>query len=363
MERSAGAPALRGASLLQRASEAYLSRVSPRTEHACAAALALATAHVALGRAASEVYAQREVEAKSAASGEHAQRLPSAGRAQDHPLATWLLHNGVVWGLCELKERLVGTLQSGDSAAKLFLKLMAASVIQVDGCVFVCHLLISRLYRHTPYFTDKRPRQTWQEVAKDYASCNLVVNVVAAVLQVALFRVMRSKPSEAAAAAAAAAEGFRPMRFLARLAWMRLCTDAVFWAGHWVLHTKPVYWAHKVHHEHAHTKITTNFHFSWYDLLIEGFLPVFVGLMSYELALGPIAEKETQLLSTYILMHDVLSHAGKPVPIMNVLPPLAPWLQKWDDRNVWAHEVHHRTLKSNLSISWWFDKMVGTDRW
>jgi len=156
---------------------------------------------------------------------------------------------------------------------------------------------------------------------------------------------------------------FRPLRFLLQAIYFRVFIDAGFWAGHYLLHTKAFYWIHKKHHEHAHTKLTTNYHFLWSDLAIEAFLPFFFAAMIHDKFVGPLNESEINLFAGYAFTYEIFSHAGKALPIMNAVAPLSPWFQRYDDRNPWAHEVHHRTLKYNLSISYWFDRLMGTDRW
>lgn len=290
------------------------------------------------------------------------QRVPSAERIQDHPLVSWLLPNLSMLFVLKLKERLVGkSLSLADSDLKNFFKLWAGGVIGVESVMAINWAVINKVYAHVPFFSDGRKKQTLLEVMTDYLTCNTVVNVVTSALQAYMFRKMRSDPDPSTLAKLA--EPFRPLRFLFRLLWVRAFVDVGFWAGHKVMHHRAVYWTHKKHHEHNKTQLTTNYHFAWYDLLVEAFLPFFAGVMAHEKLLGSISETEVNAMGLYVFWFEVSSHAGKPLPTMNIIPPLAPWTQALDDFNSWFHEVHHRVLKTNYSISPWFDVLMGTARW
>lgn len=327
------------------------------TEQKLAALLLVAT--LAYGfRSAEEVKALRKKEAEEVSVTGKAQRRPSAERWQDHPVGSWFVTNASVLTAVLLKTRLVGDLKQSDSFALTFFKMMATNVVMVDSCVVWHQFLINKLYAHVPFFSDKRLPRTAGDAITDYLRCNLVANSIMGMIQVHAFR---RKPAEAVLAK----EGpWRPLRFLMRLVWMRVWVDVVFWLGHKVLHMKYVYqYNHRTHHEHSATQITTNYHFDWWDLIIEASIPFLVGGGLYEGLVGPIDQFDQALIATYVFWHEMASHAGKPLPTMPLLGPLSTWTQKYDDFNVWFHEVHHRTLKSNFSITPWFDQLMGTDRW
>jgi len=98
--------------------------------------------------------------------------------------------------------------------------------------------------------------------------------------------------------------------------------------------------------------------------MIEAFIPAFAGVASYEFVFSTaIRETEVNLLMMYIFWFEVQSHAGKALPTMSLLPPVAPLMQSFDDWNCWFHEIHHNVLKCNYSIAPWFDTIMGTARW
>ncbi|GBG28468.1 Methylsterol monooxygenase 2-1 [Hondaea fermentalgiana] len=322
------------------------------TEQKLAAGLALAT--VAYGFvSADEVKALRQEEIER--SGK-AQRRPNADKIQDHPVASWAITNASVWAAVLAKYKLVGEMDPRESFAVTFARMVIGNSILVDGSVGVNSILINKVYAHVPFFSDKRLKQTSWDVFVDYMKCNGFAKLLLGVFQVHGFLKKKTVPEPYGP--------WRPLRFLARLVWFRVIVDVLFWAGHRVLHSKKVYAVgHRTHHEHSATQLTTNYHFDWWDLVIEAYVPFIFATASYKKFFGAIDQFDMSLLSTYIFWHEIESHAGKPMPTMPFLAPLSTWTQKFDDFNSWFHEIHHRTLKYNLSITPWFDQLMGTDRW
>ncbi|GBG32595.1 Fatty acid hydroxylase domain-containing protein 2 [Hondaea fermentalgiana] len=320
------------------------------------AALVLAAVTVAYGfKSAEAVRVNREREIV-----EHpkTQRTPSAEKVQDHPVAAWVLTNASVWTTVLLKFKLGFGLENGDTFWKAFFKQWAGNVVTVDGSMAINWFLINKVYAHVPFFTHKRLKQTYTEILMDYIKCNTVVNVIGATVQSLIFLYIKNGK------VTGQGEPWRPLRFLMRLIYMRVIVDAGFWIGHRWLHRKDVYaWAHRTHHEHSATQLTTNYHFEWHDLLIEAFIPFIVGVAVHDTFFTPLDGFDMSLLGTYIFWHEIESHAGKPMPTMPLVAPLSTWTQRFDDWNSWFHEVHHRTLKFNLSISPWFDCLMKTHRW
>mmetsp|Transcript_11378 Transcript_11378/g.22241 ORF Transcript_11378/g.22241 Transcript_11378/m.22241 type:complete len:343 (-) Transcript_11378:183-1211(-) len=299
---------------------------------------------------------------KEIATATKSQRTPSAEKFQDHPVASWFLTNATVWSLVTVQYKILGELKPKGPFWKNFIRYTLANMIMVDGAMAMNWLYINKLYSHVPFFSQKRVKQTPWEVFTDYMKCNFIVYIITSLGQVALYH--RDVARLGRAPSTSVGQPFRPLRFLARLAWQRVSIDIFFWAGHYILHNKRVYsWGHRTHHEHSSTQLTTNYHFDWYDLLTEAYIPFLIGKMSYEAAFGPIEPFDLALLGCYAFWHEIESHAGKPMPTMPLLAPLSTWTQKLDDFNSWFHEVHHRTLKCNYSITPWFDQLVGTDRW
>ncbi|GBG28467.1 Fatty acid hydroxylase domain-containing protein 2 [Hondaea fermentalgiana] len=332
-----------------------LAKVTQTTEQK--AALLLAAATVLYGfKSAGKVKAKRLQEAEWAERNGKAQRAPTAQEPQDHPVAAWLLTNSSVWAVVALKHKFVGDLKVGDSFGKVWLKMMLGSFVTTDFCVIWHAYVINKLYGHIPFFSDKRrPRSLW-EVIKDYAKCNFVANSLINITQAYGFLGKTDANHQ---------EGpWRPLRFLGRLMWFRVGVDIVFWLGHRVLHMKGVYSKnHRTHHEDNATQLTTNYHFDWWDLVIEAFVPFLASAIAYEKAFGPIDQFDVSLIGTYIFWHEIESHAGKPLPSMPLIAPLSTWTQEFDDYNVWFHELHHRILKANYSITPWIDVLLGTIRW
>mmetsp|Transcript_3600 Transcript_3600/g.5212 ORF Transcript_3600/g.5212 Transcript_3600/m.5212 type:complete len:342 (+) Transcript_3600:1577-2602(+) len=326
-------------------------------ENACAAALVALSA--AFGAASGPAVAKRRDEVNG---GSKVQRVPSAEKLQDHPLVSWAIMNGSVLAVYALRVKCIGRLEKRDSNLRNFLKLMAGATLSIDVMMAISWVLTNKVYAHIPFFSDKRAKQTLKQVVMDYIRCNLVVNTVTSVFQAFLFRVFRASDNKFVNPVPKE-KGFRALRFFFRVAWVRAMVDVGFYVGHYILHMKSMYPIHKKHHEHNKTQLTTNYHFSWQDLMIEGFVPFYMGLLSHEFLFGPIDEPEIAILAVYTFWFEIQSHAGKALPTMSLFPPLAPLLQKWDDWNCYFHEIHHNRLKCNFSISPWVDSLVGTARW
>jgi len=307
-----------------------------------------------------KVARSRMAEEKRAAGLNKRSRAPKEeGRLQDHPLFPFFATNGMAIALTVLREKLIGNPEIGMQPVKVFWRMFASSVFMIEGMIVWNYFMINHVYAHIPFFSEKRPKQTNWEIFRDYLRCNTVNNLLICLFQTMIFRKMREsdlrplEPSDAP---------FRPIRFLFRTLWIRFFVDVAFWLGHKVMHDR-IYSMHKRHHEHNKTTLTTNYHFRWDDLLVEGFTPFFIGAATYEQIFAPIGLFDLTILQAYVFNFEILSHAGKPMPTMNLLPPFSPLLQVFDDFNSWFHEVHHRVLKCNFSISPWFDVLMGTDRW
>lgn len=322
------------------------------------AAILLAAVTITYGfHNASTIKLQREKEIS-----EHpkVQRTPSATLPQDHPVATWLITNGAVWAVVWLKFKFGFALKTKDSSLMTFAKLFFGNILTVDGCMAINYVLINHVYAHVPFFTHKRMKQSYKDILRDYLKCNTVVNVLGAVIQGYLFHWLKKGELQEKMLN----QPWRPLRFLLRLIWVRVLVDAGFWLGHSSLHSKKMYtWAHSTHHEHSATQLTTNYHFEWQDLVIEAFLPFLASILLYETLIGSVDQFDMTLLGTYIFWHEIESHAGKPMPTMPLIAPLSTFTSHLDDWNSWFHEIHHRVLKSNFSITPWFDQLMGTDRW
>lgn len=323
----------------------------------CAALFLLTAAYGVMS--ASKVKELRTKEIAKAEKDGGPQRVPSAGKWQDHPLVSWMITNTCVFSIWWLKWQVIPPAVPGHHAWNWCNQFLTGNIL-IDGIMAVNWVVINKVYAHTPFFSTKRVGQTYMDILKDYLSCNFVGALFGSTVQTLIYHFTEE---ERILALSRESGHFRPLRFMFRLAWARVWVDVCFWLFHCVLHWKQVYPMHKKHHEHNRTQHTTNYHFAWYDLIIEGFLPGVASQVAYELTFGPIANAENELIFAFVLWHEISSHAGKALPTMSVFPPLSPFLQRWDDWNIWAHEMHHNVLKCNYSISWWFDHVAGTLRW
>jgi len=163
------------------------------------------------------------------------QRVPSAERIQDTPLASWIITNASVIGVVYLKTRVVGEISLDDSDLKNFVKLVLGSMLTVEPIMGINWILINKIYAHIPFFSGKRKVQTNLEIFQDYLSCNFVVSVLVALFQAKLFRILRN-----AASSKHVDHSFHPLRFMFRLLYVRLFVDVGFFLGHYIMHLKQV---------------------------------------------------------------------------------------------------------------------------
>uniref|UniRef100_A0A7S3LQB6 Fatty acid hydroxylase domain-containing protein n=1 Tax=Aplanochytrium stocchinoi TaxID=215587 RepID=A0A7S3LQB6_9STRA len=249
----------------------------------------------------------------------------------------------------------------GDSSLKTIIKESFLTMILEESHMVYSWFLANYVYAHIPWFDKKRKHQTFGEIFNDYLTCNLPLVIIGAFLEVLVF----SKFREEARLKAPPSKHYQPLLFLVKLAWCRAVTDLVFWIGHYLMHKRENYWIHKRHHEHNKTKLTTNYHFDSRDLAIEAFIPFILSVATVQLV-NPklyISRLDQGMLFGYILGLEILSHVGKALPVMSILPPFSPLLTYWDDWNVWFHETHHNLLKCNYSITPYWDCLFGTAKY
>ena len=123
-------------------------------------------------------------------------------------------------------------------------------------------------------------------------------------------------------------------------------------------------------HTHYTTALPTNFHFTATDLLLEAFVPLFIGMRFVDGVLGmPSSMLEVYLFTGYIQWFEIASHSGKEVPTVSYFPPLAPIYAheaalgpECDARNVAFHDQHHGLVRCNYGITQWMDMLLGTRR-
>jgi sterol desaturase/sphingolipid hydroxylase (fatty acid hydroxylase superfamily) len=171
-------------------------------------------------------------------------------------LGSWLIENGSIFMLVWLKSAFLPKRNRHNLVQSMFTSFFG-SLVLVEGAILTQHFLVTTVYEHIPYFSEKRAKPPVSEAASDWLSCNFIANVFTSTLStVALKNVSETvwKTHQM--------QPFRPLGFLYKLAIMRLVVDMFFYAGHWLLHTQPFYWLHKRHHQHFATSLSTNFHFS-----------------------------------------------------------------------------------------------------
>mmetsp|Transcript_2673 Transcript_2673/g.3105 ORF Transcript_2673/g.3105 Transcript_2673/m.3105 type:complete len:342 (-) Transcript_2673:53-1078(-) len=290
------------------------------------------------------------------------QKVPTgSNKLVDHPLVAWFFANLGPIVVAVAHQKLSSSLKFGESKISKVLKELVLVITLEEVHMAYCWFLCNQVYSHIPFFDKKRAKQTFGEVFSDYLTCNFPISVIGAIMQVFVFgpqkEMIRQKSPKSTR--------FRPLLFMFKLAYCRVMTDFLFWVGHYLMHKRENYWIHKRHHEHNKTKLTTNYHFDFRDFAIEAFIPYIISLASLlNLHSKLYVDKiEENMLFGYVLGLEMLSHCGKPLPVMSIFPPLSPLLTYWDDWNVWFHETHHNLLKCNYSITPYWDALFGTAKY
>ena len=227
-------------------------------------------------------------------------RLPSGRRRPDVNTWTcrligWLVENGGVWTLCNLRsllphpEPIPDVEAEGLSMKDAFLKTglvivrniiisIFSNMIAEEGAVWLLHLASTRLYGGVPYFTSQRrsAHPVTFNAVKDWIRGNGVLQIVAGGWMLGIIESFIPHP----AAKEVSETSFTLFGYLKNLAIFRVIVDIVFYLAHRTLHVNPWLYnnVHKRHHEHYTTNLRTNYHFTALDLFLESALPVFCGL-------------------------------------------------------------------------------------
>lgn len=286
-------------------------------------------------------------------------------RLVDHPMIGWLLENIGIWWVA-LSARALGNWVKEPSFEhrsfkSCFLHYLLTHFAVSEGVQAVQWCLVNKVYAHVPYFTKAGQKQSEQSLRKTFWEwLNLNARIELAVA--CLFAGFLSHASRRAHARFNYSD--QPLRlrpFLARLVMLKAISDTVFYIVHRALHSRAFYFLHKRHHEHTATALSTNVHFSVPDLSLEGFAPFFVSLLCLR---PPLAKLEYVALLTHYLWFEVASHAGKPVRIVSLLPPLAPLyrciLGDIDKDIPKHHDEHHALRNCNYCLNPWLDHFLGT---
>ena len=172
-----------------------------------------------------------------------------------------------------------------------FLKCCAINIlggfVVIEGMIAAQKILVDHVYAHVPYFNEhKRPRWSLRECLRDWTHANLTVHTFGSTLISSVICFVISD-KQAAMLTKVNAKPFRVLPFLAKLAVIRAIVDVAFYGIHRALHTNALYSTfHKYHHTHYTTALPTNFHFTATDLLLEAFVPLFIGMRFVEGVLG-----------------------------------------------------------------------------
>lgn len=282
----------------------------------------------------------------------------------NHPIAAWLLENGCIIGIARLRASIPPP--SKTSYLAIATNTFAGGLLVIEGCILAQKVLIDWVYWDVAFFSHDhlaRSRPPLREVLDDWLRCNFRTHLFASVLLGYLIRYVVTE--EQYKKINSPSRKFRLGRFLFKLAIVRVVADMVFYVVHRALHSRYLYHLHKRHHEHKATGIPTNFHFSVVDLILEGFVPLFVGVRALDTIFKVVSSPfEQALFAGYLQWYEIGSHSGKPVPTVTYFPPFAPLycqvLGNVDARNIEFHDNHHALTNCNYGITQWLDWVLGT---
>jgi len=297
-------------------------------------------------------------------------------------LIGWLVENGAVITLCNLRgllphpepipdERADASstlVQTCGRCARIVARNVAISIVSnmiaETGSVLIHHLASTRLYSKVPYFVKQRRSANPLTLGAlaDWVRGNGVLQLFGGGLMLGLIESFLP----AAAAAEVTNTPFTVGGFLRNFAVFRVVVDVAFYCGHRALHEHPLLYKHihKRHHEHFTTNLRTNYHFTAPDLFIESAVPVFAGLAVLRKLLGvALSRFEIHLMLTYVAWHESGTHLGKPLPVISMYPPLSILYTPFTDVEATAiefHEVHHNRRSCNYGITQWIDYLMGS---
>lgn len=338
----------------------------------------------------------------------------------DHPLVTWAVENGCVWILAFANLYALpraSVTEASKSFVMRWMGILAAATVQERMLILQQYVLVNHVYTHIRPFDPPGKQQQEAEAEAPLANRNkskwgnsvfsLVLEFLSGNLLVqatVLGLISYVKPEATAHAPnwslARDISQFRPLSFTAKLCVIRTTIDALFYAGHYLIHrtafglkslglTVNLFkWVHSYHHEHTAPEVLTNQHFSVLDLYVETTVPFFGGMAMLESGLFGagvgLSKFEESLITGYIYFQEAGTHSGKPVPFVSMLAPLAPLYNfvatrllgygsggggqqgcrgGWDRRNVEFHQYHHERFACNYSIVQWPDHLMGTTKW
>lgn len=278
----------------------------------------------------------------------------------NHPFISWLLENGSV-ALVACIRAWLGEPDRADGLVRMIIKNALGGLIIVELPVALQMFLSEVVFKHVPWFNESERPKAFS--LRSWLQANLPVHLIGGFAFAKILMLLPDQDYEKLLKSRAAP--FRLFPFLGKLFVVRFVADIVFYLVHRALHTKLLYFLHKRHHQHKATGLPTNFHFSTVDLILEGFLPLFSGILAVEQGLGLESSYiEIALFAAYTQWYEIGSHLGKPAPIVSYYPPIAPLynalLGDIDRNNVQFHETHHNKVRCNYGITQWIDFLFGT---
>ena len=286
----------------------------------------------------------------------------SSGGWQDHPAVPYVLENAMVWTVAYIAQQI---LPPADRTRPLlsFFMLCVKGVVTVDVLVISQKLLCAKMYKHVPYFSERKPPEDFKTIAADYARTNLPDTFVNAAMQLGILYALPDALYEKSRNPGP----IRVLPLLAKFLFGRVVVDVSFGLVHYIMHAnQTIYrYVHKRHHEHTAPRTQTNYHFEKLDLFLEAIAPIYIWLgVMHGIGYPPNLNEQAVIATTY-LYYESASHSGKELPAVTWMPLLSPligWFTGSDDRLVEYHTRHHQLFNCNYSISPWPDKLCGTYR-
>lgn len=292
------------------------------------------------------------------------------------PLFVWVCENGSIVLLSLLVYAAEAEKPLEVPFWELFLRTLIGSLISVDGAIFIQGLFLFFLFSDIPYYNqekreaaerrEKRKRSVWEEW-RSLWTVLWPAKCVGSFL-IALWT-STIHPDEMEIRTKTFAYGF----FLPKLLFIRIFSDITFYIAHLLLHAHPAIYSfvHKRHHEDVYTSLSSNVHFTLTDLVVEGFVPIYLSMILLDLVRNLsgcdqllVTNADLRLFMIYIQWYQIGSHVGKDVPFVTFFPPLAPlyrlFFPNLDRDNILFHETHHNVLKCNYGITQWMDQLFNT---
>lgn len=277
-----------------------------------------------------------------------------------------------------LKELLTPKRKNSKDFIRNYFISLFGGLIATEGCMGICFILINKIYKHWPYFNEKdTPKFTLNEYIKKWLNANFKVHLIASLIETCIiYFITKDEKEFIKKVNTPFYKNFSIINFLKKLIINRILIDIFFYISHYILHTEYFYEKfHKKHHEHQKAvSIYTNLQFTATDLYFEAVFPLVVSLGIQESLGSEFGSFEGTLIASYTQYYEIMSHAGKSLPVQTMVPPLSfiynPLFKlifgndKFTDRDgTLFHSKHHQYKSCNYGISPWLDNLIGTTRY